>query len=132
MRASFALRPRRTGGSFRTDIALWPRWTEIALRPGRACETLRASFALRSRWTGGRLPPAPEDLPDPAARLLPLGLVVKALPGTAAPALRVVTGEKTVACGEDETLISVVCSSGAPDGAGCPSATQTTGVCMHK
>jgi hypothetical protein len=50
----------------------------------------------------------------------------------AAPALRIVTGEKTVACGEDEMLISVLCSSGAPDGVGCPSATETTGVCMHK
>jgi hypothetical protein len=50
----------------------------------------------------------------------------------AAPALRVVVGERIVACGEDETLVSVVCSSGAPDGAGCPAATQTTGLCMHK
>jgi hypothetical protein len=52
--------------------------------------------------------------------------------GGAAPALRVVVGERIVACGEDETLVSVVCSSGAPDGAGCPAATQTTGLCMHK
>jgi hypothetical protein len=66
-------------------------------------------------------PPGPPGVPGP-----------KGEAGAAAPALRVVTGEKTVACGEDETLISVVCSSGAPDGAGCPSATQTTGVCMHK
>ena len=35
-------------------------------------------------------------------------------------ALRVVVGAKTVACGQDETLVSVVCSSGAPDGAVCP------------
>jgi hypothetical protein len=48
--------------------------------------------------------------------------------GGAAPALRVVVGERIVACGEDETLVSVVCSSGAPDGAGCPAATQTTGL----
>jgi len=52
--------------------------------------------------------------------------------GAGGPALRVVTGEKTVACGNDETLVSVVCSSGSPDGAGCPSATQTTGLCLHK
>jgi hypothetical protein len=52
--------------------------------------------------------------------------------GGAAFALRVVIGEKTVACGEDETLVSVVCSSGAPDGAECPTATQTTGLCMRQ
>jgi hypothetical protein len=32
---------------------------------------------------------------------------------------------KTVACGEDQTLVSVVCSSGASDGVGYPAATQT-------
>jgi hypothetical protein len=45
---------------------------------------------------------------------------------------RIVTGEKTVACGANETLVSVVCSAGAPDGAGCPAATTTTGLCMSK
>ena len=58
-------------------------------------------------------PPVQRDRKAMSVRLLPLGLVVQALPGTAAPALRVVTGEKTVASGEDEPLISVVCSSGA-------------------
>lgn len=46
--------------------------------------------------------------------------------------LRVVDGEKTVSCGEGETLVSIVCSSGAPDGVSCPNATQTTGLCIHK
>jgi Collagen triple helix repeat (20 copies) len=32
---------------------------------------------------------------------------------------------------DDEVLVSVVCSAGAPDGAGC-SAGSTTGLCMHK
>src|SRR5262245_44295779 len=45
---------------------------------------------------------------------------------------RVVVGEKTVSCGEGETLVAIVCSSGAPDGVSCPSATQTTGLCTHK
>ena len=76
---------------------------------------------------GAQGPAGPAGPPGPSGALGPKGEA-----GTAAPALRVVTGEKTVACGEDETLISVVCSSGAPDGTGCPSATQTTGVCMHK
>ena len=76
---------------------------------------------------GAQGPAGPAGPPGPPGAPAPKGEA-----GTAAPALRVVTGEKTVACGEDETLISVVCSSGAPDGTGCPSATQTTGVCMHK
>jgi hypothetical protein len=50
-------------------------------------------------------------------------------PGTQ---LRVVAGEKTVTCDESETLVSVVCSEGAPDGASCPHATQMTGLCVRK
>jgi Collagen triple helix repeat (20 copies) len=45
---------------------------------------------------------------------------------------RIVSGEKTVGCNEDEVLISVVCSAGAPDGAECPAASTTTGLCMRK
>jgi hypothetical protein len=53
-------------------------------------------------------------------------------PGPAGSAgLRIVSGEKTVSCNEDEVLVSVVCSAGAPDGAGC-SAGTTTGLCMRK
>ena len=46
--------------------------------------------------------------------------------------LRIVSGEKTVSCNADEVLVSVVCSEGAPDGAGCSAGSTTTGVCMHK
>ena len=77
-------------------------------------------------------PPGPKGdagLQGPASLPGPKG---DAEHGGAAPVLRVVVGERIVACGEDETLVSVVCSSGAPDGAGCPAATQTTGLCMHK
>jgi hypothetical protein len=45
--------------------------------------------------------------------------------------LRIVSGEKTVSCNADEVLVSVICSEGAPDGAGC-SAGSPTGLCMHK
>jgi Collagen triple helix repeat (20 copies) len=45
---------------------------------------------------------------------------------------RIVSGEKTVGCNDDEVLVSVVCSKGAPDGAECPSATTTTGLCMRR
>jgi len=46
--------------------------------------------------------------------------------------LRIVSGEKKVSCNADEVLVSVVCSEGAPDGAGCSAGSTTTGVCMHK
>jgi hypothetical protein len=44
---------------------------------------------------------------------------------------RIVSGEKTVSCNADEVLVSVICSEGSPDGAGC-SAGSPTGLCMHK
>ena len=46
--------------------------------------------------------------------------------------MRVVVGEKTVSCGDGETLVSIVCSAGAPDGVNCPDATQATGLCVRK
>ncbi len=52
--------------------------------------------------------------------------------GPAASALRVVTGQKSVACNQNEVLVSIVCSSGTPDGSYCPTATTTTGLCMLK
>jgi Collagen triple helix repeat (20 copies) len=54
-------------------------------------------------------------------------------PGPAGSAsLRVVSGEKTISCNADETLVSVVCSAGAPDGTGCPAGSTATGLCMRK
>jgi hypothetical protein len=46
--------------------------------------------------------------------------------------LRIVSGEGTVSCNDDEVLVSVVCSAGAPDGAGCSAGSTTTGLCMRK
>ena len=59
------------------------------------------------------------------------------LPGPAGSAgstgLRIVTGEGTVSCTDDEVLVSVVCSTGAPDAARCSAGSkQTTGLCMRK
>lgn len=63
--------------------------------------------------------PGPEGPPGPA--------------GASSPAFRVVTGEqKTVTCGDDEVLVSVVCSAGAPDGPSCAAGTTMTGLCMKK
>ena len=46
--------------------------------------------------------------------------------------LRIVSGEKTVSCNADEVLVSVVCSAGAADGAGCSAGSTSTGLCMRK
>ena len=58
------------------------------------------------------------------------------IPGPAGSAgsagLRIVSGEGTVSCNDDEALVSVVCSAGAPDGAGCSAGSTTTGLCMRK
>ena len=55
------------------------------------------------------------------------------LAGSAGSAgLRIVSGEGTVSCNDDEVLVSVVCSAGAPDGAGCSAGSTTTGLCMRK
>lgn len=54
-------------------------------------------------------------------------------PGSAGTAgFRIVTGDKTVTCSDNEVLVSVVCSTGVPDGLGCPSASTMTGLCMRK
>ena len=53
-------------------------------------------------------------------------------PGTAS-ALRVVIGTDTVRCGDDETLVSLVCVSGATDGTKCAiQGTAVTGLCVRK
>ena len=50
-----------------------------------------------------------------------------------APPLRLVTGTDTVRCGDDETMVSLVCASAATDGTKCATpGTAATGVCMRK
>jgi hypothetical protein len=75
-------------------------------------------------------PPGPQGEVGPPGPPGPKGDVGPQ--GSAGPAMRVVVGEKNVPCGDDETLVSIVCSSGAPNGATCPSASATTGLCVHK
>jgi hypothetical protein len=60
-------------------------------------------------------------------------------PGPAGPAgsagsasLRIVSGEGTVSCNDDEVLVSVVCTAGAPDGTKCSAGSPATGLCMRK
>ena len=71
-------------------------------------------------------PAGPKGDPGPQGPAGPPGQ------GSSANQLRVVVGEKSVACNDDETLVSVLCSAGTPDGLDCPTATQTTGLCLHK
>ena len=54
-------------------------------------------------------------------------------PGLPAQGLRMVTGTDTVACADDEALVSLVCASGATDGSKCATpGTAATGLCMRK
>lgn len=76
-------------------------------------------------------PAGPAGPPGPQGDRGPQG--VAGPPGPAGSAgFRVVTGDKTIACNADGVLVSMVCSAGAPDGAGCPVGTTTTGLCMRK
>lgn len=76
---------------------------------------------------GEKGPKGDQGPPGPKGDQGPQGAAGSA--GTAG--LRIVTGEKTISCNEDEVLVSVVCSVGTPNGAGC-SAGNTTGLCMRK
>jgi hypothetical protein len=54
-------------------------------------------------------------------------------PGSAGTAgLRIVSGQKSVSCNDDEVLVSLVCSAGAPDGTGCVAGSTATGLCVRK
>ena len=84
---------------------------------------------------GDQGPPGPkgdQGPPGPKGDQGPPGAAGSA--GSASSAgLRIVSGERTVSCNDDETLVSVVCSVGAPDGVGCSALGGTaTGLCMRK
>ena len=80
---------------------------------------------------GAAGPPGPTGPAGPAGPKGPEGPPGPA--GASGPAFHVVTGElKTVACGDNEVLVSIVCSAGAPDGPSCAAGTTMTGLCMKK
>lgn len=70
-------------------------------------------------------PPGPMGAPGP-----------KGDEGSAGPpgnaAFRVVTGSGPLVCNENEALVSIVCSAGAPDGAQCPAPSTAMGLCVRK
>jgi hypothetical protein len=79
---------------------------------------------------GPQGPAGPPGAQGPSGPAGPPG--PKAEPGPA-QALRVVTGTDTVRCADDETLISLLCASGATDGTKCATpGTAATGLCMRK
>lgn len=72
----------------------------------------------------------PQGPAGPAGPAGPQGLK-----GEQGPALllRLVTGTDAVRCEDNETLVSLVCASGATDGAKCATpGTAATGLCMRK
>jgi hypothetical protein len=69
-------------------------------------------------------PPGPKGDPGPQGPPGP--------PGQGVRQLHVVVGQNTAVCDLGETLVSIVCSSGAPDGANCPQGVQATGLCIRK
>jgi hypothetical protein len=76
---------------------------------------------------GPQGPQGPAGAPGPAGPPGPKGD-----PGTAS-ALRVVIGTDTVRCGDDETLVSLVCASGATDGNKCATpGSAVTALCIRK
>lgn len=79
-------------------------------------------------------PPGPAGQPGPKGDAGQQGATGPAGPPgpSGSAAFRVVAGGKSVTCNENETLVSIVCSAGAPDGAQCPAATTTTGLCLRK
>ena len=46
--------------------------------------------------------------------------------------MRVVTGTESITCNETEVLVSLICSTGAPDGSKCAPDVKATGLCISK
>ena len=78
---------------------------------------------------GGQGPKGEKGDPGPPGMPGPKG--EKGDPGpTASATFRVVTGNPSVSCADNEILVSVVCSVGAPDGSKCTS--DAVGLCVRK
>jgi hypothetical protein len=66
--------------------------------------------------------PGPMGLPGPKGDAGPPG----------STAFRIVTGAGTLACDANEALVSIVCATGAPNGAQCSDQSTATGLCVRK
>jgi hypothetical protein len=76
--------------------------------------------------TGGQ---GAQGAPGPQGERGPPG--PKGDPGPAAAGPRVVSGDNP-ACNADEVLVSLLCASGAPDGARCAAGGNATALCMKR
>ena len=74
-------------------------------------------------------PQGPQGVQGPQGQAGPVGPGGPA--GSSAP--RVVTSSNgPVTCNDNEVLVSLVCSLGAPDGAACAAGSVATGLCSRK
>jgi hypothetical protein len=132
--------PGRQRGSTRPSGSARRTRSTRSSRSGRQRGSTRPRGTRRGRGStrpagppgaqGPQGPAGPPRAQGPSGPAGPSGL--KAEPGPA-QALRAVTGTDTVRCADDETLISLLCASGATDGTKCATlGTAATGVCMRK
>ena len=76
--------------------------------------------------------PGPAGPPGPQGTQGPQGEVGPAGPAGSSQFRVVTSSSGPVTCNDDEVLVSVVCSSGAADGAACSTGSSATGLCSHK
>jgi hypothetical protein len=87
---------------------------------------------------GERGEPGPMGPPGPPGPAGPSGTAAAGAPagaqgpGSAAPGFRVVTGTESVTCNDTEQLVSLLCSTGAPEGAKCAPGATATGLCVRR
>ena len=74
-------------------------------------------------------PPGPPGAVGPPGPPGPAGIATQT---EAKVQMRTVTGAESVSCNETEVLVSVICSSGAPDGTKCAPGATATGLCISK
>ena len=75
--------------------------------------------------TGQRGDPGPQGPPGPPG-------AAASTTDLATSGLRVLSGRDSAACAEGEILVSLVCSTGVPDGNKCPTGSSVTGLCMRR
>ena len=110
----------------------------IAVKPGHRVhkapsdpKARRAKLAVKAQL-GLRAHAAKPDRKAPLAHLGPSGPWPQGDPGHPPP-IRVVTGTDTVACADNELLVSLVCATGTADGTKCTTpGAAATALCMRK
>ena len=148
------LRCGRTLGTCRTSWTAWSCWAARCPGPARACWA-QGSAGPRGEAgppgpqgavgpqgsqgeagsqgptgpAGQRGDPGPQGPPGPPGPSGPPGTQAEPSP---ASGFRILTGTETIACNETEQLVSLVCSSGAPEGLKCAAGAIATGLCVRR